>query len=308
MKSNILSSILLIQLCMLLYPSTLVSTHAFSINDNKSNQNIAFNSRHVLHNNNRRNFLQTIIVGTSSAIVVGSPLPGNALVKGNAPPPKKKASSEERKCTNVEECQEMAERLAAQQDEEMKVNAIPPKIAPAGTRYLDIATVDDSSLPSVKNGDVATIHFKVLKLGKRSYDGLSGEGTVVFSRGYGLEDDESKPGEKAFSFTVGDSSVIAALNDAIPGMKKGDIRRLSIVPQMGWEKPDRSCDGGPGGQGAGGEIKTDYVVVPTATMVATETCFDKSKLPFPERFDQQRRMAQRFDQSLIMEVELVNLN
>jgi FKBP-type peptidyl-prolyl cis-trans isomerase len=47
--------------------------------------------------------------------------------------------------------------------------------------------------------------------------------------GYGLEDDESKPGEKAFSFTVGDSSVIAALNDAIPGMKKGDIRRLSVV-------------------------------------------------------------------------------
>ncbi len=46
--------------------------------------------------------------------------------------------------------------------------------------------------------------------------------------------------------------------------------------------------------------------VPTATMVATETCFDKSKLPFPERYDQQRRMAQRFDQSLIMEVELVD--
>ena len=28
---------------------------------------------------------------------------------------------------------------------------------------------------------------------------------------------------------------------------------------MGWERPDRSCDGGPGGQGAGGEIKTVYV-------------------------------------------------
>jgi hypothetical protein len=38
------------------------------------------------------------------------PLPANALVKGNAPPPKKKASDEERKCVNVEECQEMAER------------------------------------------------------------------------------------------------------------------------------------------------------------------------------------------------------
>jgi hypothetical protein len=63
---------------------------------------------------------------------------------------------------------------------------------------------------------------------------------------------------------------------------------------------------GPGGQGSGGELKTDYVVVPTATMVATEICFDKSKLPFPERYDQQRRMAQRFDQSLIMEVALVD--
>lgn len=200
----------------------------------------------------------------------------------------------------------MAERLASQQDEEMKLNAIPAKVAPKGTRYLNMVSLDGSDSLLVKEGDIATVHYKVLKLGKRSYDGLSGEGTVVFSRGYGLEDDENKAGEKAFSFAVGDSTIIAALNDALPGMKIGETRRLAILPQMGWEKPDRSCDGGPGGAGAGGELKTDYVVVPTATMVATETCFDKSKLPFPERYDQQRRMAQRFDQSLIMEVELVN--
>ena len=259
---------------------------------------------------NRRNFLSqslTTVVGLSSSYLFLSPHKADALVKGNAPPPKKKSADEQqRKCTNVEECQEMAERLAAQQEEEARQNAVPAKIAPKGTKYLDVVTVNDSGARVVKEGDYASVHYKVLKLGKRSYDGLSGEGTVVFSRGYGLEDDESKPGQKSFQFSVGDSSVISALNDALPGMKKGEIRRIAVLPQMGWERPDKACDGGPGGSGAGGEIKTDYVVVPTATMVATETCFDKSKLPFPDRFDQQRRMAQRFDQSLIMEVELVN--
>ena len=76
---------------------------------------------------------------------------------------------------------------------------------------------------------------------------------------------------------------------------------------MGWRKPGSACDGGPGGRGAGGELKTDYVVVPTATMVAEETCFDTTKLPFPNTYAQQRRMAQRFDQSLIIEVELVDI-
>ncbi len=140
--------------------------------------------------NDRRSFLQTtltsIVGGTTTAsafISTFTPSPANALVKGNAPPPKKKSSDGERKCTNVEECQEMAERLAAQQDEEMKLNAIPPKIAPKGTRYLDMVNVDDSNALLVREGDVATVHYKVLKLGKRSYDGLSGEGTVVFSRG-----------------------------------------------------------------------------------------------------------------------------
>lgn len=44
---------------------------------------------------------------------------------------------------------------------------------------------------------------------------------------------------------------------------------LSLTHQIlkGWEKATQYCDGGPGGSGAGGEIKTDYVLVPTATMV-----------------------------------------
>jgi FKBP-type peptidyl-prolyl cis-trans isomerase len=268
--------------------------------------------------------------------------PANALVKGNAPPPTKKAPAlEERKCRNVEECQEMAEKAAAQADLEERANMLPVSVTSQGTKYRDLAGVQNGS-PVAKVGDVATIYYKVLKLGKRSFDGLSGEGTVVFSRGkygyyflffckigiirflfsltfamsilkmsipgYGLEDDEEKPGVKTFSFTIGDSQIISALNDAIVGQAVGSVRRIAIMPQMGWEKATRECDGGPGGSGAGGDLKTDYVVVPTATMVATEVCFDKNKLPFPSSYAEQRRMAQRFDQSLIMEVELVCLN
>ena len=90
--------------------------------------------------------------------------------------------TEEKKCTNVEACQEMAERLAAQQDEDMRANISPPQVAPGGSRYRDMFDGPEDSL-TAKSGDDISIRYKVLKLGKRSYDGLSGEGTVVFSRG-----------------------------------------------------------------------------------------------------------------------------
>ena len=235
-------------------------------------------------------------------------------MKGNAPPPKKSASSsEERKCRNVEECQEQAERaeaIKAQQEAE-KAAANPPKVTSRGTKYLDIVEEQQGAVATsdkvAKEGDSVEVTYKVLKLGKRSYDGLSGEGTVVFSRGYALEDDEKVIGDHSFKFTLGDNQVIRALNDAVPGMAVGGLRRISVTPQNGWEKNTKSCDGGPGGSGAGGDLKTDYVVVPTATMVEQEACFDKNKLPFPTTYAQERRMAQRFDQSLIMEVRLVNV-
>ena len=158
---------------------------------------------------------------------------------------------------------------------------------------------------AVKQGEEVTVYYKVLKLGKRSYDGLSGEGTVVFSRGYGYEDDESAARQKSFIATVGASGNIAAFNDAVIGMRIGGVRRIVVTPEKGWRKPGQQCDGGPGGSGSGGDLKTDYVVVPTATMVATEVCLDASKQPFPASYAQQRRMAQRFDQSLILELEVV---
>lgn len=186
------------------------------------------------------------------------------------------------------------------------------QVTSGGTRYLDVDPAgagDNGAAAAVaKAGDDVDIHYRVLKLGKRSYDGLSGEGTVVFSRGYALEDDEKVPGDRSFKFTLGDGRVIKALNDAVPGMATGGTRRISVTPRNGWEKDTRECDGGPGGRGAGGDLKTDYVVVPTATMVEQEACFDRTKLPFPTTYAQERRMAQRFDQSLIVEVRLVKIS
>ena len=249
----------------------------------------------------------------------------HALVKGNAPPPPRKKAGggsgsgggEERKCTNVEECQAMAERREAELRAKEE-SGPPPSVTKGGVRYRDIDTGggggggvngsgESPATVVAKEGDEVDVYYKVLKLGKRSYDGISGEATVVFSRGYGLEDDETKPGEKSFKFQVGSPTNIAALNEAVVGMSVGTTRRFSITPQMGWEKAIAACDGGPGGRGTGGDLKTDYVVVPTATMVEQEACFDKTKQPFPTTYAQQRRMAQRFDQSLIMEIQLVDI-
>jgi hypothetical protein len=115
-----------------------------------------------------------------------------------------------------------------------------------------------------------------------------------------LEDDEKAPGTKSFQTIIGSPNNIAALNDTVVGFHTAGTRGFSILPQKGWEKPTAICDGGPGGehyclteitlslcgndsfvvtnQGAfvhlshqvgalgGGDIKTDYVMVPTATM------------------------------------------
>jgi len=271
----------------------------------------------------RRRVLSTILATTASlslsSVFYFSPSRADALVKGVAPPPKKSVG-EKLKCTNVEECQDMAEKrddLRAQEE----AGGPPPLVTKGGVKYRDISSPDDgdnvkvvdddstnTNIISAQEGDDVSIYFKVLKLGKRSYDGLSGEGTVVFSRGYGLEDDEDKPAQKSFSTFIGSTSNIPALNEALVGMKLNGLRRFAILPQKGWERQTKACDGGPGGGGAGGDIRTDYVVVPTATMVQQEVCLDNTKLPFPSTYAQQRRMAQRFDQSLIMEVQLVSID
>lgn len=297
-------------LLLLLSEHKYISCHGFSSTINKLHLNarttpVATTSLSMTSKPSQRRPFLVFTAQCISSLGLLNASPSNALVKGNAPPPPRKKSSgdNDKKCTNVEECQELAQRLEAEELEKIKANALPSYVAPGGSRYQNIRE-GDTEIEVVK-GDEVMIRYKVLKLGKRSYDGLSGEGTVIFSRGYGLEDDEQQGAkDKFFTATIGSPNLIRALSDGLNGMKIGGIRRISVSPQMGWEKPTKECDGGPGGRGAGGDIKTDYVVIPTATMVATEICMDKTKEPFPVSYAEQRRMAQRFDQSLIIEVEL----
>jgi FKBP-type peptidyl-prolyl cis-trans isomerase len=230
--------------------------------------------QHLPQQPQRRNFLlQTIGAPISSwLLVVGAtatfPPPAHALVKGNAPPPKKKQG--ERSCTNVEECQQLAEEKEAAEREAAADQSEPPSVTQLGTRYKDVRVVpvEGGRRRAAQTGDVVELYYKVLKLGKRSYDGLSGEGTVVFSRGYGLEDDEDAPRTSSFQTILGGYNTITALNDAVVGMAAGDVRRFAVTPEAGWRKPGRACDGGPGGSGAGGDLKT-YYVRPTTTHGAT---------------------------------------
>jgi hypothetical protein len=281
--------------------------------------------------------MAAVVVGMASGggWTTAASNPALALVKGNAPPPPKKVgdgtdnnANNKPKCTNVEECQAQAE-VREQEARELASQGPPPLVTAAGTKYRDIETGTGGGGGGggdrVKMGDDVQVYFKVLKLGKRSYDGLSGEGTVVFSRGtwvfrllhkrvykkatsqmcggggagvercpnaveahyfcfcfcvlglytvpehdtmhvcmrawgftllqyvwisgYGLEDDEDKPGVTYYQTVVGSPFNIAALNDALIGMQVGGIRRFVILPQKGWEKSTTACDGGPGGRG-----------------------------------------------------------
>ena len=134
--------------------------------------------------NQRRDFLQFAV---PFLVVTAQQSPSTAalaLVKGVAPPPPKgtkgTTTSDKPKCTNVDDCQALAEQRE-QLLKEAEEQGPPPQVTRGGTRYRDI--VPGTGDVQVQSGDQVTLFFKVLKLGKRSYDGISGEGTVVFSRG-----------------------------------------------------------------------------------------------------------------------------
>ena len=99
-----------------------------------------------------------------------------------APPPKSKASSGDRpKCTSIDECEALGERREKER-KEAESQGPPPLVTAKGTRYRDVEIGNEKSDP-IQVGDEVTLYYKILKLGKRSYDGISGEGTVVFSKG-----------------------------------------------------------------------------------------------------------------------------
>lgn len=218
----------------------------------------------------RRSFLTTTV---PSLLLLTTPIASSALVPGALPPPpKKKVGGGEKTCKTIDECleqREKQERLQADSAGAVEV------FQENGVRYIRVEGGDEGT-EGLRMGDETSVRFNVLKAGKRSADGLSGQGTSVFSMGYMLEDDE-KP-NSTFKFFTSDPTVIPALRSGVVGMKLKEVRRVQVLPEMGWRKANRGCDGGPGGSGAGGEVKTDYVIVPTAEIVDQEKArMDKNR-------------------------------
>ncbi|GMI25362.1 hypothetical protein TeGR_g3355 [Tetraparma gracilis] len=208
-----------------------------------------------------------------------------ALISAPAPPPKQSAPKKVT-CRTIDECEDIGRAREAATAAALPAADI--QLTPDGVRYVDLSP---GSGPPAAPAAALLLDYAVLKPGKRSFDGLSNEGTRIFS------------GEAA-TLDLADARLIEALRSGLVGVRAGGVRRVQVQPQLGWRLPGAMCDGGPGGSGNGGELRTDYVIVPTATVVQEEACFDRGRVPFPRDFGEARRMAQRFDQALIVEVRV----
>ena len=104
-----------------------------------------------------------------------------------------------------------------------------------------------------------------------------------------------------------------ALDSALVGMRKGGSRRLFVVPEKGWKKINASCSAATNGASnagdasAGGLDVLGQAVVPLAEIVDNDACIEDVLLPQPRNFGAKRRLARRFDEGLLVEVEVVDL-
>lgn len=238
----------------------------------------------------------------AGAAVFGSslffPRTADALVRGVAPPAdfgKRPAALGK---TNMVEAREAGfakeAELFDKEDGKFQVTA-------AGDRYRDI-TVGDG--PEVKSGSTVDIRYRVLRLGKRSRDGLSGEASLVFSFGYGEDDD--KEGDVVPVVLGPSSSLVPALESAMPGMRQGGTRRIAVRPQRGWKLTDAQCKDS-NNSGAAVDIGS-ALGLPGASVAEAETCLDTTRVPAPQTFQARRKLARRFDESLLVEVQAVKVN
>ena len=83
-------------------------------------------------------------------------------------------------------------------------------------------------------------------------------------------------------------------------MQAGGTRRLLVQPQLGWQKPGDCAATVDLGTFAAG-------VVPTAKVELIEQCIDTTKQPSPRTYQARRRLARRFDEALLTQVEVVQV-
>ena len=167
-----------------------------------------------------------------------------------------------------------------------------------GDRFKDLAL---GSGAEVTPGATVELRYRVMRSGKRSRDGISGEAQSLYSLGYGEDDDA--PGATLVA-PLGSGRLVAALDDGLIGMRVGGRRRVQVRPERGWKLAPENCVEKTGlanavniaGQG----------LVPLATVDQVEGCIAELQ-PAPKNFQDRRRLARRFDEALIVETELVSV-
>ncbi|KAJ1632357.1 hypothetical protein T492DRAFT_989762 [Pavlovales sp. CCMP2436] len=159
-----------------------------------------------------------------------------------------------------------------------------------GDRYVDTEVGTGAALGA---GGVGLVRYRVLRQGKRSRDGLSGEASLIYSLGYG--EDEDKVGDTV-ELRLGTGKLVAALDEGLLGMKTGGRRRINVRPERGWKLPDAQCL----------TTYTDMTIVPTTKVQENDACFSQG-VPAPNNYAQRRRMLRRYDETLIVDCELVKV-
>merc|ERR1719277_2584495 len=86
-----------------------------------------------------------------------------------------------------------------------------------------------------KAGDMVRVRYRVMRSGKRSSDGLTGEASTIFSLGYGEDDG---PKDAVLTAALGEGRFVKALDEGIVGMNVGGKRRVQVRPEygLGWRK------------------------------------------------------------------------
>jgi len=217
-----------------------------------------------------------------------------ALVKGNAPPTGYgKKTTKDRACGDIVECREMG---FAKETEEFGSEMTYQK-TPSGIRYKDMVP-GDASAGVAKVGSKVQLRYRVMRSGKRSSDGLSGEASTIFSLGFGEDDG---PKDAVLTTQLGEGKLVKALDEGLVGLAVGGLRRVQVRPEngLGWRKPGKCAEP---------DMATGALTgLPGAGAEREETCIDTDKLPLPLDYGAQRRFGRRFDESLIVEVELAGL-
>ena len=247
------------------------------------------------------------VAGAAAAAILAPslhPSPAHALIKGSAPPPKSKPK--ERKCSNIDECQALgeAERAAQAAGQDTTIER-----TVGGDRYRDLAA---GSGRETVAGDAVEIRYRVMRLGPKSNDGLSGEGQTIFSLGYGEDDD--KEGD-ALPVQLAGKTLVPGVNDALLGMQPGGRRRVLVRPERGWRVQTGACARGEekgmtdlneltkrvDAQDGNLVFKADI----GAAIENENACQNKEALPQPRSYGAKARFGRRFDESLLVEVDLV---